>query len=199
MSDADADHRDQRLPAIVLCAYDAQDAVWDPVEDLAGNEWRPSGARTVSVSPSDPDSLFEALTRQLDDRRCRAFILVGRSRREGRFTVQMRTENRQADGSGRLDADLPSLARATLPAAEIVARLNAAGLPADATSEAEPDIGSYLLFRILAQLPDLADPPVIGLLRVPADATLERACKGVKAAASAVAAQLSPVGRLQHA
>lgn len=196
---SDADRADQRLPLIVLCGYDADDEVWDPVEDLSGVHWRPSGALTVSLSPASPDALYEHLAEQLRDRRCRALLLVGRSRSPDRFSVQMRAENRALSGSGRMNADLPSLARTTLPVADVVAALNAAGLKADATSDAEPDAGSYLLFRILAELPDVTEAPAIGLLRVPSDVSLDAACKGVKAAVSAIAAQLAPMGRLQHA
>lgn len=196
---SDADRADQRLPVIVLCGYDADDEVWDPVEDLSGAHWRPHGALAVNMTPGPPDHLYEALAEQLRDRRCRALLLVGRGRSPDRFTVQLRAENRALSGSGRMNPDLPSLARATLPVADVIAALSDAGLLADATSEAEPDAGSYLLFRILAELSDVTEAPAIGLLRVPADVSLETARKGVKAAASAIAAQLAPMGRLQHA
>lgn len=196
---SDADRADQRLPVIVLCGYDADDEVWDPVEDLSGAHWSPHGALAVNMTPGTPDDLYQALAEQLRDRRCRALLLVGRGRSPDRFTVQLRAENRALSGSGRMNADLPSLARATLPVADVIAALTDAGLKADATSEAEPDAGSYLLFRILAELPDVTEAPAVGLLRVPSDVSLETARKGVKAAASAIAAQLAPMGRLQHA
>lgn len=199
MPDADADRAEDRLPLIVLCGYDAEDEVWDPVEDLSGAHWRPAGARALSLNPDHPDRLYAILAERLEDRRCRALLLVGRSRHAECFTVQMRAENRALTGDGRLNPDLPSLARATLPAADVVAALNAAGLKAQATSEAEPDVGSYLLFRILAELPEVTEAPAVGLLRVPAEATLDTARRGVKAAAAAVAAQLGPMARMQHA
>lgn len=196
---SDADRADQRLPVIVLCGYDADDEVWDPVEDLSGAHWRPNSALAISLTPKAPDALYETLAEQLRDRRCRALLLVGRGRSPDRFSVQMRAENRALSGSGRMNTDLPSLARATLPVADVVAALNAAGLQAEATSEAEPDAGSYLLFRILAELPEVTEAPAVGLLRVPSDVSLDTARRGVKAAASAIAAQLAPMGRLQHA
>lgn len=196
---SDADRADQRLPVIVLCGYDADDEVWDPVEDLSGAHWRPHGALALSQVPSDPDSLYETLAEQLRDRRCRALLLIGRGRSPDRFSVQMRAENRALSGAGRLNIDLPCLARATLPVADVVAALNDAGLKAEATSEAEPDAGSYLLFRILAELPDVTEAPAVGLLRVPAEVSLDTARRGVKAAATAIAAQLAPMPRLQHA
>lgn len=195
---SDADRADQRLPVIVLCGYDAEDEVWDPVEDLSGAHWRPNGALAVNLQPADPDRLYDTLSEQLRDRRCRALLLVGRGRSADRFTVQLRAENRALTGSGRMNADLPSLARVTLPVADVISALSDAGLKAEATSEAEPDVGSYLLFRVLAELPELTEAPAVGLLRVPSDVSLETARKGVKAAASAIAAQLSPMSRLQH-
>lgn len=196
---SDADHSDQRLPLIVLCGYDAEDEVWDPVEDLSGTHWRPQGAFALNLPPADPDRLYETLAEQLRDRRCRALLLVGRGRSPDRFTVQLRAENRALTGTGRMNADLPSLARVTLPVADVISALSDAGLKAEATSEAEPDAGSYLLFRVLAELPDLSEAPAVGLLRVPSGVSLDTARKGVKAAASAIAAQLSPMSRMQHA
>lgn len=195
----DEDTADDRLPVIVLCAYDAQDEVWDPVEDLSGRHWRPTGARAVSLDPDTPDRLYDALNDQLSDRRRRAVLLLGRSRQPGQFSIQMRAENRALQGTERLDPLGPSLARATLPVADVLNGLGAAGLNAVATSEAEPDAGSYLLFRILSDLPDVSEAPIVGLLRVPADATLDAARRGVKAAAAAIAAQLAPLSRSQLA
>ena len=196
---SDADRADQRLPVIVLCGYDADDEVWDPVEDLSGAHWRPNGALALSPAPDAPDALYASLAEHLRDRRCRALLLIGRGRSRDRFSVQMRAENRSLSGAGRMNIDLPCLARATLPVVDVVAALTDAGLKAEATSEAEPDVGSYLLFRILAELPEVTEAPAVGLLRVPADVSLDTARRGVKAAATAIAAQLAPMPRLQHA
>lgn len=195
----DAGNADDRLPVIVLCAYDPADEVWDPVEDLSGRQWRPDGARTLSLDPDTPDRLYAALAAQMQDRRRRALLLLGRSRRAGVFTVQMRAENRGLNGGGRLDPLSPSLARTTLPVGGVLNGLAAAGLKAEATSEAEADVGSYLLFRILSELPEVTEAPAVGLLRVPADATLDTARRGIKAAAAAMAAQLAPLNRSQLA
>ncbi|HBI18761.1 MAG TPA: hypothetical protein DDY79_05460, partial [Brevundimonas sp.] len=69
------------------------------------------------------------------------------------FRVQMRAENRTLDHKHRLSSTGPGVARATAPVADIVRALTAAGLEADASSEAEEDAGSYLLYRVLADLP----------------------------------------------
>lgn len=199
MPDADAASTDDRLPLIVICDYDVEDPVWDPVEDLSGAHWRPMGARALSLSGDDPDRLFESLSSHLRGGRCRALLLVGRAQGTDEFRVQMRAENRSLSGKERLDDDLPSLVRSTLPVADVVEALNEAGLTARATSDAEPDAGSYLLFRALSELPDIIDAPAIGLLRIPAGADEDRARRAVKTAASVLAAQLSPMSRFQHA
>lgn len=187
------DHR----PAIVICAWDADEAAWDPVEDLSGRPWNPNGARTVAVPADDPEALATTLSNHLSDQRTRALLLVGRTRRSEGFRMQMRAENRSLDGGKRMNTIGPGIARATAPVAEIVRALNEAGLAADASSDAEEDVGSYLLYRVLANLPEGADTPAIGLLRAPeheADAAVQRA---VKTAAQAMARHLSPLPRVR--
>ena len=72
--------RDRR-PGIVICAYDAEDPVWDFVEDLSGRLWDPPGARTVAVPADEPNALAHALTERLREGGCQAMLLVGRSTR----------------------------------------------------------------------------------------------------------------------
>lgn len=185
------DHR----PAIVICAYDADEAGWDPVEDLSGEPWSPMGARTIAVSGGEPEALAETLTAHLTDQRCRGLLLVGRTRRSTTFRLQIRAENRSLDGVHRLTTVGPAIARATAPAADIVRALNEAGVSVDTSSDAEDDAGSYLLYRVLAALPEGVDTPAVGLLRAPeneSDAVLQRA---VKIAAEAMARHLSPLPR----
>lgn len=181
-------------PALVICAWDVDEAGWDPVEDLSGESWHPIGARTVPVAAGEPEALATILSAHLDDRSCRGLLLVGRTRRSDAFRLQMRAENRSL-GGGRLDVVGPGMARATAPVADIVRALNEAGLAAGASSESEEDAGSYLLYRVLSGLPDGPDTPAIGLLRAPeheTDATVQRA---VKAAAQAMAHHLPPLPR----
>ncbi|RZJ88856.1 MAG: hypothetical protein EON88_20680 [Brevundimonas sp.] len=182
-------------PAIVICAWDEDESGWDPIEDLSGEPWSPTGARTVAVPSEAPEELASTLSAHLTDQRCRALLLVGRTRSTDGFQLQMRAENRSVDGASRPDGVGPSVARATAPVADIVRALKEAGLAAAATSEAEDDAGSFLLYRVLAGLPDGPDTPAIGLLRAPEnepDAAVQRA---VKTAAQAMARHLSPVGR----
>lgn len=186
-----SDHR----PAIVICAWDAKEAAWDPIEDLSGQPWSPAGARTVAVPAAEPDILASTLSAHLSDGRTRALLLVGRTRRSDGFRVQIRAENRTLDGAGRMNRVGPSVARATAPVADMVRALNEAGLTADASSDAEDDVGSYLLYSVLANLEEGVDTPAIGLLRAPegeGDAAVTRA---VKTAAQAMARHLSPLPR----
>ncbi|QTC92986.1 hypothetical protein [Brevundimonas goettingensis] len=196
MLDLHAEKQPDRRPAIVICAWDPDEAGWDPVEDLSGQPWNPTGARTVAIPAEDPEQLVATLSHSLRDPSCRAILLVGRTHKTGGFRVQMRAENRAlgADGA-KLTHTGPAMARATAPVADIVRALNAAGLNADASSDGEHDVGSFLLYSILTALPDDADVPAIGLLRAPMDIPDETVQKGVKAAAAAMARSLAPLPR----
>lgn len=181
-------------PALVICAWDVDEAGWDPVENLSGESWHPTGARTLAVAAGEPEVLATILSAHLDDRSCRGLLLVGRTRRSDTFRLQIRAENRSLDG-GRLDNVGPGMARATAPAADIVRALNEAGLAADASSDSEEDAGSYLLYRVLSGLPDGTDTPVIGLLRAPEHETDAMVQRAIKTAAQAMAHHLSPLPR----
>lgn len=182
-------------PALVICAYDADSTGWDPVEDLSGEPWSPQGARTLPVAAASPETLAATLSAHLGDRACRGLLLVGRTRRSDTFRLQIRAENRSADGTRRLDIIGPAMARATAPAAEVVRALNKAGLAADASSESEDDVGSYLLYHVLASLPDGPDTPAVGLLRAPEGEPDDAVQMAVKITAQAMAAHLSPLPR----
>lgn len=195
MLDIQADAASDRRPAIVICAWEAGETGWDPVEDLSGIAWNPAGARTVPVAAGDPETLVVTLQDQLRERGCRALLLVGRTSHTDAFRVQMRAENRMLNGTDRLDDTGPGVARATAPVAEIVQALNEVGLAAVASSESEADAGSYLLYRILSGLPDGIDSPAIGLLRAPVNASDAAMQRAVKAAAATIALHLSPLPR----
>ena len=191
----DAGNGDRR-PGIIICAYEGQNAGWDLVEDLSGEIWSPVGARAVSIAGDDPDALASTLAARLGSGECRAVLLVGRTHKAQGFRVQMRAENRTLDHKHRLSSTGPGVARATAPVADILRALTAAGLQADASSEAEEDAGSYLLYRVLADLPDGPLTPAIGLLRAPAPANEAVVRKGIKAAASAMASHRTPLPRI---
>ena len=185
---------DQR-PAIAICAYEIGETGWDPVEDLSGQPWNPTGARTLAIDAGEPEALAATLTEVLSLPACRGLLLVGRTRQDGGFKLQIRTENRSLDGTHRGDADGPGIARATAPTAEMMRELNEAGLTTGVSSEAEDDVGSFLLYRVLAALPEGADTPAIGLLRAPLGEANDRVQRAVKAAAQAMARHLAPLPR----
>ncbi|MGH7028438.1 hypothetical protein [Brevundimonas sp.] len=185
-----------RRPSIAICAWNPAERGWDPVEDLSGEPWNPPGARTLAV-PGDAsaDVLADTLSRHLRDADCGALLLVGRTALPGGFRLQMRAENRRMDGTERLDHTGPGVARATAPVAEIVRALADVGLTALAASDAEEDAGSYILYRILNDLPDGPVSPSIGLIRAPLDASEAKIHLAVKTAASAMARHLTPLPR----
>lgn len=196
MNQIDSRASGDRRPGIIICAYDGDDDGWDLVEDLSGEIWSPSGARAVPIAAADPDELASTLAARLGSGECRAVLLVGRTQKGAGFRVQMRAENRTLDYKHRLSSTGPGVARTTAPVADMVRALNAAGLQADASSDIEEDAGSYLLYRVLSDLPDGPLTPSIGLLRAPAPANEAAVRKGVKAAASAMASHLTPLPRV---
>lgn len=197
-AEPDATQTDHR-PAIVICAWDADETGWDPVEDLSGEPWNPAGARTVAVPADAPTRLADQLSDHLRDPRCRALLLVGRTQRADGFQLQLRAEHRAPDGARSDHGTAPSVARATAPIAEMVRALGDAGIPAAATSDAEDDTGTFLLYSVLSALPDGIDTPAIGMLRGPDAATDEAFTKAVKIAAQAMARHMSPISRSRPA
>ncbi|WP_284877623.1 hypothetical protein [Brevundimonas sp. MEB006b] len=196
MNEIDSRASGDRRPGIIICAYDGDDDGWDLVEDLSGEIWSPSGARAVPIAAADPDELASTLAARLGSGECRAVLLVGRTQKGAGFRVQMRAENRTLDYKHRLSSTGPGVARTTAPVADMVRALTAAGLQADASSDIEEDAGSYLLYRVLSDLPDGPLTPSIGLLRAPAPANEAAVRRGVKAAASAMASHLTPLPRV---
>ncbi|MFC5343309.1 hypothetical protein ACETK8_07485 [Brevundimonas staleyi] len=195
MLDTIAENQPDRRPAILVCIYETDDPLWAAMDTEGGSAWAPSGSRVRAMGADEPAALAETITRQIGEAECRAVLLVGRTRKSNGFRVQMRAENRAPTGGKKVSQTGPAMARATAPAAEIVRELTDVGLAADATSESEEDVGSYLLYRILTALPDNADAPSVGLLRVPALIDGEQLRRGVQTAASAMARHLSPLPR----
>ena len=187
--------RPDRRPSIVICAYEPGDVDWDLAEDLSGALWSPEGARTVPVSADTPSTLAETLSEHLRAADCRAVLLVGRTQRPDRFRIQLRAENRTEDGASRLVPTGPVTARTTAPVADIVQAMREAGLSVDSSSEEEDDAGGFLLYSLLINLPDELDAPAVGLLRAPTNLAPAAVAKGVKAAAAAIARNLSPLPR----
>lgn len=195
MLDPFAESSSDLRPSLVICAYDNNEVAWDPVMDLSGRAWSPPGARTVVARADAPDVLALSLIEHLGDTSCRGMLLVGRTRQPGTFRIQTRAENRMPGKPDRIDPAAPGLARTTVPVADMVRALNVAGLSAVATSEAEEDSGDYLLFRVLNAMSEGSDTPAVGLLRAPADLPDDAVAAGIKAAAGAIAAHMSPLPR----
>ena len=188
--------RPDRRPAIAICAWNPDFTAWDPVEDLSGDPWHPVGARTLPVSgAASAEVLAAKLSAMIANGECGALLLVGRTVHPGAFRLQTRAENKRLVGTERLDHTGPGVVRATAAAAEIVRDLTAVGLNAIAASDAEEDAGSYILYRILNDLPDGPASPAIGLIRAPSDAPNAKVQQAVKTAASAIARHLAPLPR----
>ena len=192
MLDTIAENQPDGPPAILVCLYEAGDALWPALETEV---WSSPRARVQAMGSSDPVALAALITGQLHDADCRAVLLVGRTRKSDGFRIQMRAENRALTGGKKLSRTGPALARATAPAADMVRALTDAGLAAEATSDGEEDAGSYLLYRILTALPDDADAPSVGLLRAPASMDEAQLRQGVQAATAAMARHLAPLPR----
>jgi hypothetical protein len=192
MLDTIAENQPDRRPEILVCVYEAADSLWPAIDAEALS---PLGARIRAVAPDDPATLAASINGQLDDADCRAVLLIGRTKKSEGFRIQMRAENRALVGGKKLSHTGPGLARATAPAADMVRALTDAGLTAEATSDGEDDVGSYLLYRILTALPDNADVPSVGLLRASTSMDEDQMRLGVRTAAAAMARHLSPLPR----
>ena len=197
MLDTIAENQPDRRPAILVCVYETADPLWNALDGDA--DWTPPGARLRPLGPGEPADLAGRITGELDHADCRAVLLVGRTRKSDGFRVQMRAENRALTGSKKLSQTGPSLARATAPVAEMVRALIDAGLSADATSDSEEDVGSYLLYRVLTALQDDVDAPAVGLLRAPSAVNEAQLRLGIQTAATAIARHLSPLPRIRPA
>jgi hypothetical protein len=193
MLDTIAENQPDRRPAILVCVYETADTLWNALDGDA--DWTPPGARLRPLGPGEPADLAGRITGELDHADCRAVLLVGRTRKSDGFRVQMRAENRALTGGKKLSQTGPSLARATAPVAEMVRALIDAGLSADATSDSEEDVGSYLLYRVLTALQDDVDAPAVGLLRAPSAVNEAQLRLGIQTAATAIARHLSPLPR----
>ena len=191
MLDLDVQPLPDRRPGVVICAYDAADDLWSPYDEMGVDYWNPPGARSVPVDGGETEALADTLVAHVRGRDCDALLLIGRTRKGSDFRVQMRVENRGLNTHKRLSVVGPGVARSTAPVSEMVRALTDLGLPAEASSEAEDDAGSYLLYRLLAALPDDPDAPAVGLLRVPMDADDRDVRKAIQAVASSMAMRLS--------
>lgn len=171
------------------------------VEALTAQAWSPKGARlygkvvTVAWS-SAADEVLEAARA----RRCDGVLLIAASTRATEFRVEMRAQNRVAsrrsDAEGRLwphDRILltgPGVVRATAPVAEMVQAIQAAGLPARASSESGDFVGNFTLYRLLAEFGCGDAERTVGCLSIPLSSSPADVEAAVKAATEAFALRL---------
>ena len=187
--------RTDRRPTLAVCAYHPDDADWDEGGQSEATGFGAGGVRSLLVEPDAPDRLVETLRERLLAGDCRGLLLVGRGTQTDRFRIQMRASNRSLEGAGKLPGTGPSIARTTAPVADMVRELKDAGLVAEAFSDSEHDVGSYLLYALLTGMPDDMPTPAIGLLRAPVNASRRDMARGVRIAANAMAQGFSPIRR----
>lgn len=191
MLDPIAASRAQRRPSLAICAYDGPASEFTEAE--AGAPVNLIWLR-ADVSDGDEAALAARLESVLTEGSAQALLLVGRDPSSEVFRLQLRAENRRAEG-GRIDETGPSSARVTAAAAELVQSLKDVGLDAGASSEGAPDRGGYLLYRVLTALPEDRDVPLVALLRTPATASERAVADAVRVCALTMARRLSPLAR----
>ncbi len=187
MLDLNRDVTHDRRPFLAIVPWDRGFRGWDPIEARTGEPWHPVGARILALAADEPETAAQNLIDAITQRRISALLLAGRTRHSGPIRLQTRAENRTLDGKERHDPTGAGVVRATVPAGDILRELNRVGLTAQIASDAEEDAGSYLLYRVLAALPDRLSVPAVGLLRLPRDMAPEPADQAIKAAVSAMA------------
>jgi len=154
------------------------------VEDLTGVPWAPDNARTELIEGvTDAENLARDLVSRLISHEARALLLIGRTRYEGPARLQIRAELPKTDGH-RLSEDGPGVVRATAPAAAILEAAANAKVALVASSEAEDDAGSALLYRIMTALEDHLETPAIAMIRFPFGMAEPQVAATIKAAAT---------------
>jgi hypothetical protein len=186
--------RDTR-PGLIICVFDDPHPEWDLVEDLSGRLWDPPGARTVSVPFDQHQPLVETLNTRLATPGVRGLLLVGHADQGREVLIPLRAMNRTADGGARAVDQGPGVARATVPAAEMIRALARIGVTAHTTQDDAEGTGGFLLYSVLASVPDDVLAPSVGLVLLPPDLAPEGRREAVMAAATAVATSLAPLPR----
>jgi len=187
-----------RLPCILVCNWSTGQMVWDLVEDLSGVLWNPANARTELVEgQQDTKALTELLVGKILDHEARAILLLGRTRHEGPARLQLRAEVPKIDGQRR-DHQSPGVVRATAPTADILSAVKAAHVSLVASSDAEDDAGSHLLYSVMTALASTPEMPAVALLRFPASMGEVPVSHAVKATITVMTQHLAPHSRFTH-
>lgn len=188
-----------RLPCILICNWAEGPMVWDLVEDLSGVPWNPAHARTELVEGnSDVQALADHLVAKLLNHEARVLLLLGRTRNDGAVRLQIRAEVPKIEGQ-RSDHISPGVVRATAPTADILAAIKAAKVPVIASSEAEDDAGSHLLYAVMTALENSAETVAVGLMRFPVSMGEQAVSHAVKAAATVMTQHMAPQTRFTSA
>jgi hypothetical protein len=186
---------DSRRPCIIICNWDGGEPVWDLVEDLSGVPWAPDNARTELIEGvTDAEALAHSLVERLISHEARALLLIGRTRYDGPARLQIRAEIPKTDGH-RLNEDGPGVVRATAPAAAILEAATKAKVALVASSNAEDDAGSALLYRVMTALEDHLETPAVAMIRFPSGMPEPQVAATIKAAASVMTQHFTPVQR----
>ena len=173
--------------------------VWDLVEDLSGVPWNPTHARTELVEGhGDIQALANALVGKLLNHEARALLLLGRTKHDGPARLQIRAEVPKVEGR-RSDHESPGVVRATAPTADILAAVKSAKVPMIASSDAEDDAGSRLLYAVMTSLENIFETPAVGLMRFPSSMGEQSVSHAVKAAATVMTQHLAPQTRFTSA
>lgn len=188
-----------RLPCILICNWSSGEMVWDLVEDLSGVTWNPANARTELIEGhSDTKELTDLLVGKLLNHEARAILLLGRTRHDGPARLQIRAEVPKIDGQ-RSDHESPGVVRATAPTADILSAVKDAKVALIASSDAEDDIGSRLLYSVMMALANTAEMPAVALLRFPASMGEVPVSQVVKATVTVMTQHLAPQTRFTNA
>lgn len=188
-----------RLPCIAICNWAEGPMVWDLVEDLSGVPWNPAHARTQLVEgKSDIQALASELVGKLLSNEVRALLLLGRTRHEGSARLQIRAEVPKIEGL-RSNHLSPGVVRATAPTADILSAVKAAKVPVTASSDAEDDAGSRLLYAVMTALENNPETPAVGLMRFPSTMGEQAVSQAVKAAATVMTQHMAPQTRFTSA
>lgn len=172
------------------------------VEALMAQAWAPEGVRFHGkiVRPAW-SSAAEELLETARTYACDGVLLLAASTRAAEFRVEMRAQNRvsrrRADVDGRLwpnDRILPTgpgVVRATAPIADMVQAIQAAGLPARASSESGDFVGNFTLYRLLTEFGCDNAEHAVGCLSIPVGSSPGPVEAAVKAATRAFALRLA--------
>lgn len=200
MRDGTADIDRQPRP-LLLCAFagDRSEVVRQAASAVVADgrfSWPPL---SYACLPEDPADSAEAAQEAMAQSGCAGVLIVAEPMRGNAFQLALRALNRTGRRE-RITPTGPAVARATAPVAAMLAALRSEGLDASTSSEPQPHLGNYALYRVLTE--DAAGPASTwaGAMRPPANASSSTVEQGLRAAALAYVEALALSARaLAHA